>query len=171
MTIRRFTRTQVVLAQLAVALIVAFAVIGLLRNGFSADVRERLLQSVLDRRGGPMNFRFVLQPLMATVMAAIDGFRDARGTAPPFFLTLLTDPKRRLGALSEGFVATARILLLGLGMDALYQVIEFGTFYPGEAALVAIVLAFVPYLLLRGPFARIARWLLKRRAGGDEDAR
>jgi hypothetical protein len=32
------------------------------------------------------------------------------------------------------------------------------TFYPGEAAIVAIMLAFVPYLLLRGPVARIVRW-------------
>jgi hypothetical protein len=32
------------------------------------------------------------------------------------------------------------------------------TFYPGEAVIVAIMLAFVPYPLLRGPFARIARW-------------
>ena len=35
--------------------------------------------------------------------------------------------------------------------------IEFKTFYPGEAAIVAVLLAFIPYLLLRGPFARLAR--------------
>jgi hypothetical protein len=34
------------------------------------------------------------------------------------------------------------------------------TFYPGEAVIVAIALAFFPYLLLRGPIARIARWRL-----------
>ena len=45
-------------------------------------------------------------------------------------------------------------------MDTIYQVIEFKTFYPVESVIVAIVLAFVPYVLLRGPFARIARWWL-----------
>jgi hypothetical protein len=34
------------------------------------------------------------------------------------------------------------------------------TFYPGEAVIVAIALAFFPYLLLRGPIARVARWRL-----------
>jgi hypothetical protein len=30
------------------------------------------------------------------------------------------------------------------------------TFYPGEAVIIAILLTFVPYLLLRGPIARVA---------------
>lgn len=42
-------------------------------------------------------------------------------------------------------------------MDVAYQLIEFKQFYPGEAAMVAVLLPFVPYLLLRGPFGRLAR--------------
>jgi hypothetical protein len=45
-------------------------------------------------------------------------------------------------------------------MDMIYQLIVLKTFYPGEAVIVAIALAFFPYLLLRGPIARIARWWL-----------
>jgi hypothetical protein len=45
-------------------------------------------------------------------------------------------------------------------MDAIYQWIVLKTFYPGEAVIVAIALAFFPYLLLRGPIARVARWRL-----------
>jgi hypothetical protein len=41
-------------------------------------------------------------------------------------------------------------------MDAIYEWIVLKTFYPGEAVIVAIALAFLPYLL-RGPIARIAR--------------
>jgi hypothetical protein len=41
-------------------------------------------------------------------------------------------------------------------MDGIYQVVVLKTFYPGEAVLVAILLAFVPYLFLRGTIARIA---------------
>ena len=55
-------------------------------------------------------------------------------------------------------------MLLGIGMDTIYQIKEFGTFYPGEAVLIAIALAFVPYLLLRGPIERIAHWWLASRA-------
>ena len=160
MKARSPNRVQVILAQLAVALVVAFAAVGLARNGFSSDVRERLLQSMIDRPGGTMTFRFVLQPVAATAMAAIDGIRDARTGSSPYLLTLLTDPRDRRTRLSEGLISTARIILLGLFMDVIYQLIEFRTLYAGEAAVVAVLLAFVPYLLLRGPFARIATWWL-----------
>jgi len=42
-------------------------------------------------------------------------------------------------------------------MDVIYQLLVLKTFYPGEAVIIAILLAFVPYLLLRGPIARVAR--------------
>ena len=40
-------------------------------------------------------------------------------------------------------------------MDVIYQLIVLKIFYPGEAVIVAIGLAFFPYLLLRGPIERI----------------
>jgi hypothetical protein len=39
----------------------------------------------------------------------------------------------------------------------------FKTFYPGEALFTALLLAFVPYLLLRGPISRIARRFVARK--------
>jgi hypothetical protein len=42
-------------------------------------------------------------------------------------------------------------------MDVVYQIIVLKTFYPVEALIIAFLLAFVPYLLIRGPVARIAR--------------
>jgi hypothetical protein len=60
--------------------------------------------------------------------------------------------------------ATARIILLGLVMDAIYQGIVLRRFYPGEAVIVALLFAFVPYVIMRGPAARIARrWGAQRR--------
>jgi hypothetical protein len=35
--------------------------------------------------------------------------------------------------------------------------IEFDSFHPGEAVIVTLLLAFLPYLLLRGLVARVAR--------------
>jgi hypothetical protein len=60
--------------------------------------------------------------------------------------------------LREGLISTARVILLGLGMDVIYQLTVFRTFHPGEAVIIALLLAFGPYLLLRGPVDRIARW-------------
>lgn len=153
---RAATPTQVLLAQLAMALVIGFALAGLLWYGFSGAVRERILMSIVERPGGPMTFRFILQPVMAAALAAVDGARDARAGSPPYFWSLAAQPSERADRLYDGIIATARVILLGLGMDVIYQLIEFRTFFPGEAAIVAVLLAFVPYLLLRGPFARLA---------------
>jgi hypothetical protein len=67
---------------------------------------------------------------------------------------------KNIERLHEGLISTSRIILLGLGMDVIYQVIELKAFFPGEAVIVALLFAFIPYLLLRGPIARIARWWL-----------
>ena len=61
-------------------------------------------------------------------------------------------------------MSTASILILGVVMDTIYQWMVLDTFYPGQAAVIAILLAFVPYLILRGPFERIARhWVAPTR--------
>jgi len=152
------SKSQVFLARLVVLLIIAFIVIGVIWYGFSADVRQRVWQDLLDRPGGPMTFRIILQPIMAAIAALLDGIKDAKSGRSPYLWTVLTNPAERGGRLREGLISTARIILLGLGIDAIYQFVVLKTFYPGEAVIVAIMLAFVPYLLLRGPFARIARW-------------
>jgi hypothetical protein len=107
-----------------------------------------------------MAFRFILQPVMAAIAALRDGIEDAKSRRSAYFWTLLTNPLERAGRLGEGLISTARVILLGLIMDVIYQFIVLKTFYPGEAAIVAIALAFSPYLLLRGPISRFARWRL-----------
>jgi hypothetical protein len=152
------SKTQIRLAILAVVLVIGFIVAGSIWYGFSGNVRERVWQNLLDRPGGPMTFRIILQPIMASVAALLDGITDAKTGRSPYLWTLLTNPAERVGRLREGLIATARTILLGLGIDAIYQLIVLKTFYPGEAVIVAIVLCFLPYLFLRGPFARVARW-------------
>jgi hypothetical protein len=152
------TKTQVLLARLAVVLVVAFVVLGIALYGVSAEVFQRIWRNLLERPGGPMTFRFILQPIMAAIAAARDGIADARTGRSPYLWTMLTRRDTVDGRLREGLIATARVILLGLGMDVIYQVRVFKTFHPGEAAIIALLLAFVPYLLLRGPAVRIARW-------------
>jgi hypothetical protein len=44
-------------------------------------------------------------------------------------------------------------------MDVIYQLIFLKSFYPVEALLIALALAFLPYVLIRGLAARIMhRW-------------
>ncbi len=161
------TRNQVVLAQVVWALVILFLLAGLALYGLSGEVLTRIWQNLIERPGGPMTFRIILQPVMATVAAALAGVHDARAGRSPYFWSILRDPRQRGPRLQEGMVATARIILLGLVMDVIYQIVVFDTFHPGEAAIVALLLAFVPYLLLRGPVARFAAWWFSRQSAGQ----
>lgn len=161
------TRSQTLTAVLAVIVAAILVLLGLLWYGFSAEVHSRIWKDIFERPSGPMSFRFILQPIMAALAALHDGIRDARLGRDPYLWTVLTNPEKRAERLREALIATARILLLGFAMDGIYQAIVLKTFYPGEMTIVAVLLAFVPYLLLRGPFARIARWWMSRHSAGS----
>jgi hypothetical protein len=159
------SRSQIVLVRLVAVLVPGLMILGALWYGLSGEIHTRLWHDIFGRLGGPMTFRFILQPAMAAVAALHDGIQDARLARAPYFWTVLTNPAERAGRLREGLTSTARIILLGLGMDALYQYIVLKTFYPGEMVVIALLLAFVPYLLLRGPVERIARrWFVRSKA-------
>jgi hypothetical protein len=159
------SKSQILQARLAAALILGLIVVGAVWYGISFEDLDRLWKDILARPGGPVTFRFILQPAMAAAVALRDGMRDARLGRRPYLWALLRgvrDPEGRSGRLWEGIIATARIIILGVVMDVVYQWLEFKTFYPAQAAVIAILLAFVPYLLLRGPFHRLARhWVGK----------
>ena len=36
-------------------------------------------------------------------------------------------------------------------MDVIYQIVFLDTFFPAESGIIAVLLAFLPYALLRGP--------------------
>ncbi len=147
-----------VLAGVASIALVGLLLFGIVWYGFAWDVHQRIWRDIADRVGGPMSFRFLLQPTMAAIAALHDGVKDARLGRDPYFWAMLHDPTQRSARLREGLLSTARIILLGLAMDSIYQYRVLGTFYPGEAVLITLLLAVIPYFLLRGLFARIARW-------------
>jgi hypothetical protein len=163
------SKTQVLQAQVASLLVLGLLALGVAWYGVTDESLGRLWTDILDRPGGPMTFRFILQPAMAIIAALRDGFHDARLGRRPYIWALIhgvRDSQGRSGRLWEGIVSTARILILGVVMDIIYQWRVLDTFYPGQSAVIAILLAFIPYVLLRGPFERIAHYWVARRAAG-----
>ena len=126
------------------------------------DVFSRVWENLLARPSGPMAFRFLMQPTMAAILAIRDGIRDGRTGRSPYFWTVLTNAEERRGRLREGIAATAKIIILAIVLDTIYQFTALHAFYPGEALIVALVLAFIPYLVIRGPAARICSWWGRR---------
>src|SRR5271163_5154506 len=120
-------------------------------------VFARVGEQLVARITGPMKFRLVLQPAMAIFFAVRGGLKDAREGKPAYFWGLFTDPAQRKAALKDGWKSVGKVFILAIVLDAIYQFIALRWFYPGEAVLVAIILAIIPYLLVRGPVNRIAR--------------
>ncbi|HYA80041.1 MAG TPA: hypothetical protein VED87_03820 [Methylocystis sp.] len=162
------SKTQILVARTAVALLLGLAVLDVVWHGLSTDELNRLWRNIVARPGGPMTFRFVLQPVMAILAALRDGLQDARLDRIPYLSAIVFGGGERRGArLWEGVVSTARILILGVVMDVAYQLAFLNSFYPGESALIAILLAFLPYALMRGPLARLARLRKTQRDPAD----
>ena len=145
---------------LAILLIAA----GVLWHGVTWETFPRAWRNLVDRASGPLSFRFILQPSMAALAAIHDGRKDARTGRSPYlwtvvrFWTVAHTRGERVERLREGLTATSRIILLGIVMDVIYQLLEYTTFYPAEALLIALMLAFVPYMLIRGLVTRLTRW-------------
>jgi hypothetical protein len=161
------SKTQILAARVAVALLLGSAVAGLIWHGVSNDDLSRLWRNVVARPGGPMTFRFVVQPAMAVAAAWRDAVDDVRLDRRPYLSAIVFSKENRGARLWEGILSTARILILGVVMDVAYQLAFLDAFHPAESAVIAILLAFLPYLLLRGPMARIARlWIARQRPAG-----
>jgi hypothetical protein len=130
---------------------------------FLPDIVERFWDEILARPSGPLAFRLVLQPLMAVYLASRDGWRDAKNNREPYLWAILHDPQSRGPRLREGVTSMTRLLVLTAGMDLLYQSIRLGAIRPLETIFITVALAFIPYLVVRGPAARIGRQLLAHR--------
>lgn len=133
------------------------------------DMIVRAFTNLFGRVGGPMTFRIILQPTMAALLALIAGLKDAREGQPPYFWTLLTDSSQRGDLIRHGWKAIGRVFVLAIVMDLIYQLIVLRWIYPLELIIVAILLAVVPYLLIRGPVNRLARWWNPRRKTSVRD--
>jgi hypothetical protein len=121
------------------------------------DMWTRVVSQLVARVSGPMKFRLVLQPAMASFFAIRSGLADARAGKPPYFWSLLTDPGERISMMKDGWKSIGRVFILALLLDVVYQIFVLRFVYVGEAIIVAFVLAIVPYLLVRGPVTRLAR--------------
>jgi hypothetical protein len=118
---------------------------------------ERIIENLFARLDGPLHFRFIFQPLMASIFAVIDGVKDAKTGRSAYFWTLLFNPGHRKELVKEGWKSVGKIFILAIFLDVVYQWKVHSTVYPGEMLIVAFALAIVPYLVLRGPVNRLVR--------------
>jgi hypothetical protein len=120
-------------------------------------VWQRMVGDLFARLDGPLHFRFIVQPLVATIFAVIEGVRDAKAGKPAYFWTLLSTPDQRKDLVKEGWKSVGKIFIVAIILDAVYQLKVHSAVYAGELLIVAFALAIVPYLVVRGPINRLVR--------------
>ena len=121
------------------------------------ELFARVWEDLVARVSGPMKFRLVLQPAVAVFFAIRAALSDAREGKPGYFWAVITHKDQRIELLKEGWSSVAKIFLMAMIMDAIYQWIVQRWIYPGEIVIVAFLLAVVPYVLVRGPVNRVVR--------------
>jgi len=121
------------------------------------DVLMRIIENMLGRIDGPMQFRVYLQPVMASIFAITSGLADAKAGKVPYFWNLLSDAEHRIEIVRDGWKSVGKVFILALVLDVVYQFIVLRFVYPGEAIIAALILAIIPYIILRGLTTRLAR--------------
>jgi hypothetical protein len=119
------------------------------------EIFARGWDQLLDRLDGPLSFRFLMQPAVAATLALLAGIRDARTGRPPFLWTMVTEPSERRTLLSSAWHDVQMVFVVAVLLDGVYQLVVIRFFYPVQALIVAGLLAFVPYVVLRGLVTRL----------------
>ena len=120
------------------------------------DFITRTFQDLVGRAYGPMNIRLVIQPLVASYLAVRAGLRDARAGNPPYLWALASSPEGRRELLRQGWQDIAKVFVAALVLDLVYQLIALRAIRFGQALPMAILLAVVPYVLLRPLVTRLS---------------
>ena len=120
---------------------------------FSSD----FIEDIPKRLAGPGRFRFILQPLIATILGIRNGLADARAGRPPYLSGVLFHRGLRSEFVRTGFETVVNLLLMGILLDSLFQWVILGASYPGAALVMGPVLIVGPYGLARALSNRLAR--------------
>ena len=123
------------------------------------------VDQLFERASGPLNFRLVVMPTVVTLLAVRAHFRDVREGRPTVLGAFVMDRAKRQRLLRSALKDVGRVFVVAIVLDVTYQWWVFGWVYPGQALIVAATCAVLPYVLVRGPIARLARILYRKWAG------
>src|SRR5205809_8147623 len=115
-------------------------------------MEEALTQAwdnLFGRVDGPMSFRLIIQPVVATFLAIRAGWADAREGRPIFFWTLLREPAQTRIMLRNLWKIAGKVFLVAVVLDVVYQIIVLHWVYPLQTLIVATTLALIPCMVVR----------------------
>jgi len=107
----------------------AYALHGAIVSTAVEEFLTRTWDQLVGRLTGPMRIRFLIQPIVAMVIA----FR----AAPP-------------ASWRDVWQDVGRLWLIAITLDSAYQLLFLNWFYPGQALIVSALLAVAPFLAAAG---------------------
>lgn len=113
------------------------------------DFLTRTWEHLLGRLSGPFWIRILLQPLVSAIIGLLIGIKDARAGRQPFVWRLVRDRLHRHELLREAWRDVARIFIIAVIIDGIYQIVVLHWIHPMGMLLVAITLVVLPYALVR----------------------
>ena len=122
------------------------------------EIFTRVWQDFVARTTGPLWFRLILQPLVATVFGVRAGLKIRQMEAKEGAHDRLLDPVHLKDLFRQALRDVGVMFLVGFILDGVFQVIGLKAFYPGEALVAAFLLVALPYQIVRS----LVAWLGKR---------
>jgi hypothetical protein len=128
------------------------------------DVLRQTGVELLGRAGGPLHFRLLIQPTVAVAVAIRAGLRDSRAGQSGFLADVIGHPEERSRLVNSAWKDIGKVFLLAMLLDLIYQAVALHAFRPLQTLIVAVTLAVLPYIVIRGPVTRLTRMWARRAA-------
>ena len=94
------------------------------------------------RFDGPLNLRLILQPTIAAIFGYLDGAKDARAGAPPYFWSVATvSVEERRTLIKHGWARIGKVFILAFALDCAFQFAVHKSIAILPAVLIASILA------------------------------
>ncbi len=122
----------------------------------------RGVEQLLGRASGPLHLRLFLTPIVASIFAIRAGLKDAREGQPAFLLEFFTNPAERRRLAESGWRDIGKMIVAAFVVDTIYQVTVLRAFYIVQALILIVVIAIIPYCLIRGIANRVTRAVIQK---------
>ena len=146
-----------ILVIVAVVVAIPFAVSEFFKTGEFYLLSQRFVDDLVARLHGPGRLRFLLQPIVAIVLGARDGVKDARAGKPPFLWGLAFRRSDRADMVRTALLSVRDLIAVAILLDIVAQLLIFRMVHPAAALLLGPVLIAFPYATSRALTNRVTR--------------
>ncbi len=155
----RITRSSVLTTLVVVILLAALpsTIRRFIQTGDPYLFSRQFFEDMLARLSGPGRLRFIIQPIVATLLGTRDGVKDALRGLPPFLWALAFHKDHRNHLFRSAVGSVRDLVAVAILLDILSQFLIFREIHTGAALVLGPALISLPYSISRAITNRLAR--------------